>query len=128
MTEAIFVMMNNYFHDLAVAFMWASSLMAHLVLRHWPGRPSEQLSRTLMRIAWGSLAWVSVGGAIRGWFYMDYEWLPAAGRDQIPALGVKHVLLFALTAWGLAAIVRLRRRLREEPEPMVESGMPEDAE
>ena len=30
MTEAIVVMLNNYFHDLAVAFLVASSLMAQV--------------------------------------------------------------------------------------------------
>ena len=111
MIEAVLVMLNNYFHDLSVAFMWASSLMAHLVLRHWPGTPSTELSETLMRIAWWSLAWVIVGGAIRGWFFMEYEWMPKAGTLQIPALGVKHLLLFGLTVWGLAGVVKLRRKL-----------------
>jgi hypothetical protein len=111
MTEAILVMLNNYFHDLAVAFLWASSLMAHLVLRYWPGRPSEELARILNRVAWGSLAWVLIGGAIRAYFYKEYEWLPKAGTAQIPALAVKHILLFGLTVWGLVGVVKLRRRL-----------------
>jgi len=111
MTEAILVMLNNYFHDLAVAFLWASSLMAHLVLRYWPGRPSEELAKILDRIAWGSLAWVLIGGAIRAWFYQEYEWLPAAGRGQVVALAVKHVLLVGLTVWGLVGVVKLRRRI-----------------
>ena len=102
-------MLNNYFHDLAVAFLFASSLMSHLVLRHWPGEPSTALVRTLRRVAWGSLAWVMVGGAIRAWFYAEYEWLPKAGTAQIPALAVKHVLLVALTVWGLVGVVRLGR-------------------
>ena len=111
MIEALLVMMNNYFHDLAVAFLFASSLMSHLVLRYWPGEPSPELGRILLRVAWGSLAWVLVGGAVRAWFYVDYEWLPKAGTAQVPALGVKHILLFALTAWGLVGVVRLQRRL-----------------
>ena len=119
MTEAIVVMLNNYFHDLAVAFLFASSLMAHLVLRHWPGPdpPSAALARTLQRIAWGSLAWVVLGGAVRAWYYKEYEWMPRAGTAQIPALGVKHLLLFGITAWGLIGVVRLRRRLHIVREP-----------
>lgn len=112
MTEAILIMLNNYFHDLAVAFMWASSLMAHLVLSYWPGKPSQELATILSRVAWGSLIWVLIGGAIRAYFYMDYEWLPKAGTAQIPALAVKHVLLFALTLWGLVGVVKLRRKLQ----------------
>jgi hypothetical protein len=113
MIEAVLVMLNNYFHDLSVAFMWASSLMAHLVLRHWPGEPSKELSSILIKIAWGSLAWVLVGGAIRAWFFMEYEWMPKAGTLQIPALGVKHVLLFGLTVWGFMGVLKLRRKLAE---------------
>ncbi len=109
MIEALLVMMNSYLHDLSVAFLWASSLMAHLVLRHWRGEPPQRLVEILQRVAWGSLIWVLVGGAIRAWFFREYEWLPRAGSAQIPALAVKHVLLFALTVWGLAGVVRLRR-------------------
>ncbi len=112
MTEAIVVMLNNYFHDLAVAFLFASSLMAHLVLRHWPGPPSANLARALQRVAWGSLIWVVLGGAVRAWFYKEYEWLPRAGTAQIPALGVKHVLMFGITAWGLIGVIKLTRKVR----------------
>lgn len=111
MTEAILVMLNSYFHDLAVAFLWASSLMAHLVVRHWPGRPSDRVARILSRVAWGSLVWVLIGGAIRAYFFKEYEWLPRAGTAQVPALALKHVLLFALTVWGLAGVLKLRQRI-----------------
>ena len=111
MIEALLVMMNNYFHDLAVAFLFASSVMAHLVLRQWPGRPSERLTRTLMSVAWGSLAWVILGGVVRAIYYKEYEWLPKAGTAQVPALMAKHVLMFALTIWGLIGVLRLRRRV-----------------
>jgi hypothetical protein len=107
--EAVAVMLNNYFHDLAVAFLFASSLMSHLVLRHWPGPPSASLVRTLRRVAWGSLAWVVVGGAVRGWYYTEYEWLPKAGTVQIPALALKHILLFGVTFWGLVGVIKLAR-------------------
>lgn len=111
MTEALLVMMNNYFHDLAVAFLFASAVMARMVTRHWPGTPSPAVVRLLGRVAWGSLAWVLVGGAVRAWFYREYEWLPKAGTAQVPALVAKHVVLVALTVWGLAMVVGLRRRL-----------------
>ena len=113
MTEAIVIMLNNYFHDLAVAFLFASSLMAHLVLRHWPGPPSAALAQTLKRIAWGSLIWVILGGAVRGWFFKEYEWLPRAGTVQIPVLGAKHVLMFGLTIWGLIGVIKLTRKVRQ---------------
>lgn len=114
MIEALAVMLNNYFHDLAVAFLFASTLMAHLALDHWPERAPRRLATTLTRVAWASLAWVVLGGAVRAWFYQEYEWLPKAGTAQIPVLMVKHVFLVALTVWGLVGVVRLRRRLNYE--------------
>lgn len=108
---AVAVMLNNYFHDLAVAFLFAATLMARLMLRHWPGTPDAGLVRTLNLVTRGALAWVIVGGAVRAWFYREYEWAPRAGTAQIPALGVKHVVLFAVTAWGLWGLVQLNRRL-----------------
>ena len=116
MIEALAIMMNNYFHDLAVAFLFASSMMAHVTLRYWPGTPSPQLARLLRRVAWGSLVWVLIGGAIRAWFFKEYEWLPKAGTAQVPALVVKHLLLVALTIWGLIGIVRLGRVIQEGSE------------
>ncbi len=111
MIEALLVMMNNYFHDLAVAFLFASCVMAQVTLRRWPGAPAPFVEM-LRRVAWGSLAWVILGGAVRAWFYREYEWLPKAGTAQIPALAAKHVLLVALTAWGLWGVSRLQRLAR----------------
>jgi hypothetical protein len=111
--EALLVMLNNYFHDLAVAFLFASSLMAHLVVREWPGRPSPGLAAVLQRVAWGSLAWVLLGGVVRVIFYKEYEWLPKAGTAQVPALMAKHVVMVALTVWGLIGVLRLKRRLQD---------------
>ena len=118
MIEALLVMMNNYFHDLAVAFLFASCLMAHVTLRRWPEAP-EPFVTVLRRVAWGSLAWVIVGGAVRAFFYQEYEWLPKAGTAQVPALAVKHVFLVALTVWGLIGVIRLTpsrqpRRVEEQ--------------
>ena len=111
MVEALVVMLNNYFHDLAVAFLFASTLMAHLVVRNWPGRTPERLARSLMRVAWGSLIWVMLGGVVRVIFYKEYEWLPKAGTAQVPALMAKHILMVSLTSWGLIGMLRLRRRV-----------------
>jgi len=112
MIEALLVMMNNYLHDLAVGFLFASTLLAQVVLRYWPGRPSAEVVRLLRRVAWGSLAWVLLGGAVRTYFYMEYEWLPHAGQAQIVALGVKHVILVSLTIWGLIGVIRLGKVAR----------------
>jgi len=105
--------MNNYFHDLAVAFLFAACTMAHLTLRHWPGAPPPNLLRNLKAVAWFALAWIAVGGAIRAWHFQEFEWLPRAGTAQVPALIAKHILLFAITGWGLVSFTRLERRAKQ---------------
>ena len=84
-------------------------VISWVVLRHWPGTPSQRVARLLSRIAWGALAWVLLGGVVRVIFYREYEWLPRAGTAQIPALAVKHVVLVTLTVWGLEGVLRLQR-------------------
>jgi hypothetical protein len=119
--EALVVMMNNYFHDLAVAFLFATSVMAHGTLRFWPGKPPPDMVRFIRRVACGALVWVLIGGAVRAWFYKEYEWLPKAGTAQVPALVVKHVVLVALTVWGLVGVVRLGRLTQESERGINES-------
>lgn len=118
MLEAVVIMLNNYFHDLMVAFLFSTCVLARLVLREWPGKPSPRVVRILSGVTWTSLGWILLGGTIRLWFYREYEWLPRAGTAQIPALIVKHLLLIGLTIWGLAALVKLRR--------MMKKGVPDD--
>ncbi len=105
----ILVMLNNYFHDLAVAFLFASMLLGWLLDRR--GELSPALLKNLNRWSRASLAWVLIGGVIRAVNYRQYEWLEAAGRAQVPALVIKHFLLVGLVVVGLYFHFCLRRRL-----------------
>jgi hypothetical protein len=105
----ILVMLNNYFHDLAVAFLFASMLLGWLLDRR--GELSPALLWSLRRWSRASLAWILIGGVIRALNYRQYEWLEAAGRGQVPALILKHFLLVGLVAVGLYFQFRLSRRV-----------------
>jgi hypothetical protein len=105
----ILVMLNNYFHDLAVAFLFASMLLGWLLSRR--GVLSPAVWRGLNRWSRASLAWVLIGGVIRAVNYRQYEWLEAVGRAQVPALVLKHFLLAGLVAVGLYLQLRIGRRL-----------------
>jgi hypothetical protein len=122
---AIALMMNNYFHDVATALLLASAVALWAMLRRWdpaggPGAARYFLAihRSMTRLARVSLAWIVLGGIPRTIFYGDFEWANAAGRGQVAALLVKHVLAFAFVAAGAWLWVRLRRRVRE-----VEAGL-----
>lgn len=112
---AVAVMLNNWFHDFAVALlaavlfvMWAMNRPALAI----PLDAQRRLYRWLARVALGCWIVLAVAGAVRTWAYRDYEWSAAAGRDQVAALAVKHAVLVALVAAGVVAQLRVRKRLK----------------
>ena len=124
---AILVMFSNYFHDLATAIFAVSAVTAYLLQRTLamqtapaavepvvPGtqpvdRSLRPVVRGVQRMGYYSLAWTLLFGSIRGLTYREYEWVEAAGRNQVPALVVKHVFLVALVITGIVFLYRLRR-------------------
>ncbi len=124
----IALMMNNYFHDVATALLMASAFALWVMLRRYDASPRGReaaryfldLHRSMTRLARFSLAWIVLGGIPRTIWYGEFEWANAAGRGQVAALVVKHVIAFGFVAGGAVLWARLRRRvaaLRAEVEP-----------
>jgi putative transposase len=55
--------------------------------------------------------WIILGGIPRVIFYTSFELANAADKRQIPALMVKHTLMFVLLVWGAIAWKRLKRKV-----------------
>ncbi len=115
---AIFVMLNNFFHDFSVAILFASLMVLTFVHRNMGDRPSDEilqfarlLYRWMNRLILGSWAFIIVGGIIRTLAYEQYEWMESAGKGQIAALIIKHILLVSFVLAGTWLQVRLRKRL-----------------
>jgi hypothetical protein len=113
------LMMNNYFHDVATALLASSAFALWAMLRRYDARPRGpdaaryflEIHGAMARLARFSLAWIVLGGIPRTLWYAEFEWANAAGRAQVTALLVKHVVAFALVAGGVLFWVRLRRRV-----------------
>jgi hypothetical protein len=113
------LMMNNYFHDVATALLAASAVALWAMLRRYEAGPRGpdaaryflEIQRTMARLARFSLVWIVLGGVPRTIWYAEFEWANAAGRGQIVALVVKHVVAFAFVGAGAAFWLRLRRRV-----------------
>src|SRR5512134_986129 len=110
---AIFVMLNNFLHDFAVAVLFACLLVMSSIYRNARNNPTkagmdflhhmyQQLNKAIMT------SWVAIiaGGIIRTLAYERYEWVEAAGRGQIAALIIKHALLVSFVVAG--TILQLR--------------------
>ncbi len=113
------LMMNNYLHDVATALLAASAVALWAMLRRYEAGPRGpdaaryflEIQRSMARLARFSLAWIVLGGIPRTIWYGEFEWANAAGRGQIVALVVKHVVAFAFVAAGAAFWLRLKRRV-----------------
>lgn len=116
---SILVMLNNYFHDFSVALLF-SSLLVVAVIERVGGKPefnsclelSYRIYRVMIRFIIGAWIFIIVGGVIRTITYAEYEWSEAAGRGQVAALIVKHILLVSFVVAGTWLQLRLRSRFR----------------
>lgn len=118
-TVALLVMLNNLLHDFAVALLFASLLVQlHLLREARSGDASRyafvrKLARHFNAVTIVCWVVIIVGGVVRTLAYQRFEWNEAAGRGQVVALGVKHLLLGSLVVCGTVIQVRLRKLLKE---------------
>jgi hypothetical protein len=60
-----------------------------------------------------SFAWIILGGIPRTYFYTEFEWSHYAGKSQIPALIVKHILAFLFVGAGAYLWINIRKKVKE---------------
>ena len=122
------IMMNNYFHDMATGLLVGSGFALHAILRiqGTMNTPQSTLfflktNQHIVKLFKFALWWVVLGGVPRTIFYTSFEWANAAGNHQIAALGVKHVMMFAVVVWGVIAWRRMQQQVTK-----LRDGLPEE--
>lgn len=117
---SILIILNNYLHDVATATLLSSAVIFYVLGRQAQrGGVGERQAfarayKTLTRFAWGSLAWIIVGGIPRTIFFNQYEFIPADTKGIVADLVVKHVLLVSAVIAGGIMWVRLGKAARAE--------------
>lgn len=119
-TLGVFIMMNNYFHDVATALLLASGIAMHIIVKRLGNSKEDavinyflKIYGSITRLAKFSLVWILLGGIPRTIFYTKFEWANAAGKGQIPALIIKHVLVFIFVFTGANMWIKLNRKVEE---------------
>jgi hypothetical protein len=112
------IMMNNYFHDMATGLLVGSGFALHAIIRIQAtmNTPEATLfflktNRKMVKLFKFALWWVILGGIPRTIFYTSFEWANAADKLQIPALAVKHIMMFAVVVWGVVAWRRMQKKV-----------------
>lgn len=105
---ALLVIFNNFFHDLTAALWLCSSGLIWWLMTRVQKDGRRQVIQffgdsfnILFRISLGSLVLNLLLGVNRALAYFKYEYLPAAGREQVTALIVKHVLILLVVLTGV---------------------------
>lgn len=124
-TLGVVLMMNNYFHDVATALLAASAfaIWAIFQVQASVDNPYGTLFylksyRRMVRFCRFAIYWIIIGGIPRTIFYTRFEWANAAGKGQVPALIVKHVLMVVLVIGGVIAWKKLKRKAAELTESL----------
>jgi hypothetical protein len=121
------IMMNNYLHDMATGLMVGSGFALHAIMRIQASMNTPEATLFFLRtnshmkkLFKFALWWVVLGGVPRTVFYTSFEWANAADKLQVPALAVKHVMMFAAVVWGIYAWRRMQKKvaLLKESLPM----------
>lgn len=113
---SIFVIMNDYFHDVATASLLASAVILLVLERKaCAGGPERRAAfgrafLELRKYALFIAAWIVVGGIPRVLYWERFEWAQAVANDIVPALYAKHVLQVLAIMAGAVLWVGLGRR------------------
>src|SRR3974390_2764758 len=129
------IMMNNYFHDMATGLLVGSGFALHAILRIQSSMNSPpatlfflKTNRHMVKLFRFALWWVILGGIPRTIFYTSFEWANAADKLQVPALAVKHVMMFTAVVWGGGAWGRMQKkvaRVRDSLSPEMQAELEE---
>jgi len=114
----IAVIMNNYFHDLATALLITSAVTVYYFAKTAEGSEDPavvryfiETYRRLTILGRGAFAWIILAGIVRIINFKAFEWSDAMGKNLIPALIVKHIMLFSAVFGGIYFWRKLNRKV-----------------
>jgi membrane protease YdiL (CAAX protease family) len=110
---AIFVMLNNYLHDVATALLLCSALIIFwLAKENKKDKIVVNIYKKMRKLAIISFVWIIIGGFIRAIFYKNYEWSDAVGKGQVSILILKHIIIFTFVILGIVFWIKLEKKFK----------------
>ena len=120
MDLGVLIILNNFFHDLAAAMWFCGTIVLYYIMERSKDLSKAEdidryigsLFRSMRKVTNISLGFVCAGGIVRAINYMEYEWIPALGREQITLLVIKHALLVFIVIAGILLQLRLSQNMQ----------------
>lgn len=101
------LMLNNYFHDMAVAIVGVAGLAVFVFIRMVKQRDTDTKMLAVSiypktnYMFWGTVIFVLFSGFIRLLNFKTFEWENAVENKQIEAVIVKYILMCVLFLGGI---------------------------
>jgi len=117
---AVFILMNNYFHDVATSMLLATAIAMRLLLEKIEQGSdaatlgyARRLVKNMVRLVWFSLAWIIVSAVPRVLTFRSFEWANAVQLHHEAGLIAKYVIAAAMMVAGVWLWAGLLRDLRQ---------------
>ena len=117
---AVFILMSNYFHDVATAMLLAAGAAMWIIMKTYERMNSPvlkplllSLSRSMIRIVWVSIAFIVIGLVLRLMTLRQFEWANAVNNDIIPGLVAKYIIATIMLAAGMFLWIALIKKLKD---------------
>lgn len=116
---AVFLLMNNYFHDVATAMLLACGIALWIIIKQREGIKDPAAAGYFLKLARGingvakfSLGWIIIAGIPRVLTFRSFEWPNAVGKHHEAGLIAKYVIALAMMLAGAWLWARLSKRIR----------------
>lgn len=113
---AVFILMSNYFHDVATAMLVACSFSLWVILEKY-GQQDEtkrlffaRLYRAIRNVVIFSWIWIVSAGILRIATFRSFEWVNAVEKHHETALLVKYGIAAVMVFVGSYTWIVLRRK------------------
>ena len=110
---AVFLLMNNYFHDVATAMLlacgivlWAFGKAETAVSDKTANDYASAMRRSVVRLVWLSVAWIVVSGVIRIATVKEFEWKNFTDKGLEAGLVAKYVIAVVMMIVGGYLLVK----------------------
>lgn len=109
-TVSIFIILNNYLHDLATAFLFVSSIFLYFLLKIKEFSENlNKLKKILRKIFLVSFVIIIIAGIPRTIFLKKIEIHPMIEKNLIIVLIIKHIVLFIFTFFAFLIFLKTRK-------------------
>jgi len=116
---AVFIMMNNYFHDVATAMLMACSVTMWAVLKQYENKKSPearaflmQLHNAVSKIVNFSFVWIIISAIPRILTLSTFEWKIAVNSQHTYGLVTKYILALFMITVGTYLWILLSARIK----------------